>query len=482
MKRILMVFCVLFFQCESLTDSDVPYNAQGELVGEVTDTSAIVMTRLTLREHRNPTTQWWTTMWDTSGGERTRITMDWHPDITEGVPGREGFTRLHYSLQPDCSQPLSTAWQKGEAASDFAVHFRITGLVPNSTYYYRVETASAPDTKPTRLGAIGQFRTAPAPDDFEPILFTVITGQKVQNRDIYQDGIPWGYNTYESMAKLKPHFHVSTGDNVYYDSDAPVARTVPMARYHWHRMYSIPSVRGLFSLTSGYWEKDDHDYRYNDSWPAMDLPDWLSHEEGIRVYHEVVPMSDKPYRTFRWGKGLQIWLMEGRDYRSPNTMPDGPDKTIWGSEQKAWLKETLQQSDAMFKVLISPTPMLGPDRDTKFDNHSNVRGFRTEGREFIDWILAKQIQNLFLVCGDRHWQYHTIDETGIQEFSCGPTSDVHAQINQPRLAPERQPHHREKGGFLSVSVLQRDTEPIIRFQFHDVNGRDVYTSTQPLTR
>ncbi|MDB6006750.1 MAG: hypothetical protein JWR15_3737, partial [Prosthecobacter sp.] len=25
---------------------------------------------------------------------------------------------------------------------------------------------------------------------------------------------------------------------------------------------------------------------------------------------------------------------DGRDYRSPNKMPDGPDKTIWGAEQK----------------------------------------------------------------------------------------------------------------------------------------------------
>ena len=46
-------------------------------------------------------------------------------------------------------------------------------------------------------------------------------------------------------------------------------------------------------------------------------------------------MGEQTYRTFRWGKDLQIWLVEGRDFRSPNNMPDGPDKTIWGAEQKA---------------------------------------------------------------------------------------------------------------------------------------------------
>ncbi len=33
-------------------------------------------------------------------------------------------------------------------------------------------------------------------------------------------------------------------------------------------------------------------------------------------------------RTFRWGKTLQIWLVEGRDYRSPNNMPDGPEDPV----------------------------------------------------------------------------------------------------------------------------------------------------------
>ncbi len=46
-------------------------------------------------------------------------------------------------------------------------------------------------------------------------------------------------------------------------------------------------------------------------------------------------MGERTYRTIRWGKGLQIWMVEGRLYRSPNTMEDGLQKTIWGKEQLA---------------------------------------------------------------------------------------------------------------------------------------------------
>jgi len=34
------------------------------------------------------------------------------------------------------------------------------------------------------------------------------------------------------------------------------------------------------------------------------------------------------------------------------------------SEQNGWLKQTLKASDATFKLLISPTPMVGPDDGT----------------------------------------------------------------------------------------------------------------------
>ena len=71
-------------------------------------------------------------------------------------------------------------------------------------------------------------------------------------------------------------------------------------------------------------------------------------------------------------------------------MPDGPDKTLWGAEQIAWLKSTLLESDATFKLLISPTPLVGPDDAYKIDNHTNHKGFRHEGREFFKWVVRAQ--------------------------------------------------------------------------------------------
>ena len=49
------------------------------------------------------------------------------------------------------------------------------------------------------------------------------------------------------------------------------------------------------------------------------------------------------------------------------------------------------------------------------------------------WIGSKTNgleRNTILMCGDRHWQYHSIDKRNgraVHEFSCGPTCDEHVQ-------------------------------------------------------
>jgi alkaline phosphatase D len=200
----------------------------------------------------------------------------------------------------------------------------------------------------------------------------------------------------------------------------------------------------------------------------------LTFDDGYRIFREQNPVGPQPYRTIRWGQGLQIWIVEGRLFRSPNRDPDGPDKTIWGAEQLDWLKESILESDADFRVLISPTPIVGPDRGSKADNHSND-AFATEGNAFRQWTADEGLTNFFVCCGDRHWQYLSIDPaTGLREFSCGPASDQHAG-GSPGADAEYQPFHRVAGGYLTVRVQQDDAErPTILFQHHAVDGEIAY--------
>jgi alkaline phosphatase D len=261
----------------------------------------------------------------------------------------------------------------------------------------------------------------------------------------------------------------------------PRATSPELARYHWQRMFSLPRLVDFNRRVATYWLKDDHDTLNNDSWPGQRMGTF-TFAEGQRIFRQQAPMTDGPaYRTFRWGRDLQIWLTDGRDFRSPNKMPDGPEKSIWGAEQKEWFKRTVKESDATWKVLVSPTPLVGPDRGNKNDNHAN-EGFRHEGDEIRAWLKANAPDHFFVICGDRHWQYHSVHPaTGIHEFCPGPASDQHAG-GTPGFVPEIHRFHRPKGGFLSIALSHQAGKSRIRFQHHDADGKVVYewSSDAPL--
>jgi alkaline phosphatase D len=438
--------------------------ATGVKVGEVTGTSAIVWMRVTENESRRVDGVVRRAVADRKNPE----TLD--PRELEGsAPGAPGRVRLRYGVSGNLIEAEDTGWFDVSAANDFTHHFRIEGLSPSTVYHYSAETAS-PDGSVLHQPLRGRFQTAPPADQYSDVTFTVITGQAYRDADD-----PEGFLIYDAMGSLNPQFIVPTGDTVYYDSDDPVVTSIELARYHWHRIYGYPKLIRFHLQVPGYWEKDDHDSYHDDNWPGMtrDYMGSFSFEQGLQVYAEQAPMSELPYRTFRWGKGLQVWLTEGRDFRSPNDMEDGPEKSIWGAEQKQWLKETLLASDADWKVLVSPTPIVGPDRSNKADNHSN-KAFQHEGDEFRAWAQQNLPESFFIACGDRHWQYHSVHpQTGVQEFSSGPASDQHAS-GSPGEDPEYHRFHRMQGGFLSINTSRAGDQSTMTFRFHDVHGNVVY--------
>jgi alkaline phosphatase D len=388
-----------------------------------------------------------------------------------GAPGAVRFTcqTRAQGKSEGKGEGIVMGWREVTDRTDYTYQLRLTDLKPDTVYQYEIMTAG-PGGQPVHKSLRGRFQTAPPADRHADVTFTVISCQGYKDLDH-----PDGYHIYPAMAALQPHFFVPTGDNVYYDNDDFPANTVALARHHWHRMHGLPRHVAFHLQTPGYWEKDDHDTLSDDCWPTLNAKKMrpLTFADGLAIFREQVPMGEKTYRTVRWGKDLQIWLTEGRDFRSPNSAPDGPDKTIWGREQKDWLVKTLLASDATWKILISPTPIVGPDRVGKRDNHSNA-SFRHEGDEFRAWVKKHLPENFFVVCGDRHWQYHSAHpETGLHEFGTGAASDAHAG-GSPGEDRKYHRFHRVKAGFVSVRVTREKGQSILVFRHHDVHGKVVH--------
>jgi alkaline phosphatase/alkaline phosphatase D len=297
-----------------------------------------------------------------------------------------------------------------------------------------------------------------------------------------------GFIGLETIASLQPLFWVANGDNVYYDHPYSLpAKTREELLAKWHRQFSMPRIRKLMCQVPSYWLKDDHDYRFNDADTTNRKYAEPSHQLGIRTFQEVVPITDPElrqeptYRTYRVNNLLQIWMMEGRDYRSPNNLPDTAGKTLWGEEQIEWLQQTLTASDAPFKIIISPTPLIGPDDAYKKDNHTNPGGFQYEQKQIFNWLIANdfQNQNLYFMCGDRHWQYHSRHPLGFEEFGSGALVDQNARTGRmpgdPKSTdPDAQIEQifiqkEPTGGFVQVTV-KPDPAPNIIFEIKDEKG------------
>lgn len=442
-------------------EDKVVHQATGVRVGEITSTSAIVWTRLTKHTTRNNDGL----VFRGKANKPSPATVEVPVTEIEGAcPGMEGEIRV---VLEEMGGEISTTteWEKAMAESDFTHQFPLHKLKPSTAYRYSVQTRGAAGDAHQPFS--GEFETAPAEATPSNFTFCVMTCQGYPDR-----GHADGHHIYPAMLKVRPKFISLTGDVVYYDNDPPVAKSAELARLHWERMFSLPRLIETLRHTGTYWLKDDHDTLKNDSWPGNKYG-LLSFAEGQKIFRQQTPLAEKGYRTFRWGRDLQIWLTDGRDYRSPNNQKDGPEKTIWGAEQKAWFKETVKASNATWKILISPTPLVGPDRGNKNDNHAN-QGFAHEGNELRQWIKEHLPENFFVICGDRHWQYHSVHpETGVREFSVGAASNEHAG-GSPGEDANYHRFHRVKGGFLSVTLTAKDEKSEITVQHRDVQGEVVH--------
>ena len=487
---LLAVFSLL--ACQDKTRPEI-YLGQGLMAGEATSTSVIVQARLTR-----------------------------YPDLVEGYsPGQFGYGRFEIDTDPNFQNSIDSEQIGALPGNDFILKYQFRDLQPGTRYYFRLRIG--PDDMPEKVSDTATFRTLPGKASAEKVSFAAVTGMNYYHHHFgkYEAAAAYagedkalGYPALLAIKNLAPDYFIGTGDNVYFDH--PDQRNFERAvksgknpapgyfdgrevndeagmRRKYHLQFSQPRFKELFASLATYWEKDDHDYRINDSDPYTDFP--ISHELGIKNFREqlpVTPPDDRDavtYRTHRMNADLQIWLLEGRDYRSANGMPDGPGKTLWGRDQLAWLKNTLLGSDATFKIIVSPTPLVGPDDAYKRDNHVNHDGFRHEGDAFHAWLNESWLvdDNTYIVCGDRHWQYHARHPSGAEEFSTGALVDNNSRAGRLAGDPKstdpdalieqfyiQGTPEEASGGFLHVSVGRSTGEPTAAFRFYDEHGTLLY--------
>jgi alkaline phosphatase D len=192
---------------------------------------------------------------------------------------------------------------------------------------------------------------------------------------------------------------------------------------HWKYSREDRGFRMLLARTPYVAVWDDHEVA-NDFGPLRDTRDQPPYTPGVHLlplgleafldYNPIDESARTPkrlYRSLRWGRHLELFVLDTRQYRDAATQEDLPErpKTMLGREQLTWLEERLAASDATWKVIVSSVPMSVPTgyppefgRDG-WANHDRTTGYENELRSILRFAQRRGIRNQLWIVTDVHF-------------------------------------------------------------------------------
>jgi alkaline phosphatase D len=344
-----------------------------------------------------------------------------HDSVLVWVRG-DGIARVRVDFGTDAPATQLAAGPSVVLAkeTDYSAAIPLIQLAPGKTWIYRIVDAAS--GKP--LFEPGRFKTAP----IEPTPFTFAFSADME--ESYQP-----FKIFDVIGSKQPDFFLHLGDTVY--ADHPKQRFSPSVSHYRNKHAANRKDRHLQSflarhVTYAIWDDHETEDNFNSFHPHI--------EKALQVFKEYWPCKPADpaalYRQFSWA-GVDFFILDTRRFRSEQTMSDGPDKTMLGSDQKSWLKERLKASTAPFKFIITSVPFHGNAVDT-------WGSYRTERDEIAGFIRGEKIPGTIFLTGDYHLARDLSNaKTGLREYMAGPI----ASFTQYQFSPESRAYNEKIGNF-----------------------------------
>lgn len=344
--------------------------------------------------------------------------------------------------------------------SDFTSRMEIKDLPHNQQVYWRATLERAGSRAEWMVGS---FRTA-GPDRDIRFAFGGDTGGQGFGIDDSRGGM----TIFDGIRQQKPDFLMHLGDLVYSDQPFKPKVSLPNGKT-WTNLVTpetgkvsetLDELRGRFRynhIDDNFRQMltevpilhtwDDHEAK-NNRWPGMSFRDARYKATNVnpincrarRAFFEYTPiLGDRIYRKVPYGPALDVFLVDARSYRGPNSTNRqehyGPASEWFGPCQRDWLKRELRKSTATWKVIGCDMPLgirSGGEKRPS-DNATNGDG-PPLGREIeianiLADIKANGVQNVVWLTADLHYatatEYHPDraifkDFNPFWEFMAGP--------------------------------------------------------------
>jgi alkaline phosphatase D len=368
---------------------------------------------------------------------------------------------VDYDTSESFRNPQRAIGSTALASSDYTARLYLTNLPPGQQIFYRVTFQDLADLNRYSAPVTGTFRTAPI--DKRDIFFIWSGDTAGQGWGINPD---WGgMKIYETMRQLNPDFFIHSGDYVYADNPvvaqvqlddgsiwknittpekSKVAETLQEFRANYVYNLLDENIRRFNAQVPQFVQWDDHETT-NNWYPGEQLLEddrytvksaSLLAARAKRAFLDYTPIDvnnthpERIYRSFQHSPSLDIFILDMRSYRGPNTanrQTEPSEETAFlGTEQISWLKQQLRKSSATWKVIASDMPigLMVPDGETTFENAANGDG-PPLGREFeladlLRFIQQDEIKNVVWLTADVHYaaaHYYDPNQAQFTEFN-----------------------------------------------------------------
>ncbi|MDR7464008.1 MAG: alkaline phosphatase D family protein [Armatimonadota bacterium] len=324
-----------------------------------------------------------------------------------------GSVRVEYGTDPvlvgaRVTGPFTTGPETG-----YTLKVDLTGLEPGRRYAYRFATGEGPSP-------VGTFVTPPPPDRDQPV--TLMWGA-----DTAEEFRP--FRIFQAMRARGADLFLFLGDTVYTDLGTFRATTLEEYRQKYQINRGDPLLREYLATVASWVIWDDHEVENNFDSEHIRL------ETGLRAFLEFWPIrtsSEDPkrlYRSFRWGRTAEFFILDTRQYRTPAFRLDGPEKTMLGRAQKRWLLDGLARSAAKVKVVVSTVPLRHHGADS-------WEGYAFERDEILRFIAGRRIANVVFLVGDTHYAALLRHPEGLYEAIASPLAASLARTARAEGRPE----------------------------------------------
>jgi alkaline phosphatase D len=413
-----------------------------------------------------------------------------------------------------------------KAEDDYTGRVLAEPLQPGTAYRYKVWFTEDEHGKAGRDSAVeGSFRTPPAPDASQTVTFA--WGGDVAGQNVCRDAAE-GFPIFKTLNRMDLDFFIGLGDMIYADGtceatgrygnaqvpgDFPQAATMADYWAHWKYNRAENNFRALLGWMPYYAIWDDHEV-VNDFGPLHDTRANPPYTPGVHLlpmglkafldYNPIAPGEATPkrlYRNVRWGKHLEMFILDTRQYRDANLAQDSSryPKTMLGREQLVWLKESLRNSDATWKLIVSSVPMSIPTgfpaelgRDG-WANYDQTTGFENELADILRHMKDQGQRNVVFITTDVHFA----EVFRYTPFADNTTFKVHEIVTGPLnagLFPNRRydttlgteslffygpsgvvSSFAEAKPWMNFGLARIDKDGKLTLSINDVAGAPVYT-------